>query len=244
MEGAEKGQHAAQGRECETRQLAHRATPARVATPGSPLHSYWKEPTALALPSKKGRHARQGMSGGKGRNGGGHALLLHLDLCLFQLINLLSNHLHFLKLAGYWRRSSQYTSHLFVLGSWSRSGMAQRRERSVGAGCRSPPTGEGQAWDAMHKKSRTGRDRWKEDDNLHWCSNSPVLLDWFSNSWRNWSNNSVRRELGAGTIPRCALYIARRAFLADLFASEKQEAQEEEGDWRWRCPSATKEEER
>lgn len=37
---------------------------------------------------------------------------------------------------------------------------------------------------------------------IRWCSNSPVLLDWVSNSWRNWSSNSVNRVLGAGTIPR------------------------------------------
>jgi hypothetical protein len=37
---------------------------------------------------------------------------------------------------------------------------------------------------------------------IHWCSYSPVLRDWLSNSWRSWSSNSVRRELGAGTIPR------------------------------------------
>jgi hypothetical protein len=44
---------------------------------------------------------------------------------------------------------------------------------------------------------------------IHWCSYSPVLRDWLSNSWRSWSSNSVRRELGAGTIPRWVLYMAK-----------------------------------
>lgn len=33
-----------------------------------------------------------------------YELLLHLDLGLLKLIDLLSNHLHLLELTGYWRR--------------------------------------------------------------------------------------------------------------------------------------------
>lgn len=43
--------------------------------------------------------------------------------------------------------------------------------------------------------------------NVLFCSYSAVLLCWFSNSARTWSSSSVKRLLGAGPMPRCALYI-------------------------------------
>lgn len=61
--------------------------------------------------------------------------------------------------------------------------------------------------DLPNQFPRMAPDEILEKMNILLCSYSPDLACWFSNSTRTWSSNSVKRLFGAGTIPRCELYI-------------------------------------